>query len=60
VASGLVLASSAALLVNAEGGWIAWLLAASTCTVALTTRLSPLVMLSIGAALFVGMSLLLA
>jgi chromate transporter len=59
IASGLVLASSGALLVNAEGGWIAWMLAAATCVVALTTRLSPLIMLAIGATLFVGLSLLL-
>src|SRR5690606_627634 len=55
VASGLILACSAILLQHAEGGWIAWLLAAATCVAALTTAWSPILMLAAGAALFVGL-----
>jgi chromate transporter len=59
VASGLILGSAAVLLQHAEGGWIAWLLAAAACTAALTTRWSPLLMLFAGAAIFVGLVTLL-
>lgn len=59
IASGLILASSAALLQHAEGGWIAWLLAAAICIAALKTAWSPILMLFAGAAVFVGLSLLL-
>jgi chromate transporter len=59
VASGLILASSATLLSHAEGGWIAWLLAAATCAAALTTRWSPMLMLLAGAAAFGGLMALL-
>lgn len=58
VASGLILASAAVLLQHAEGGWIAWLLAAAVCAAALTTALSPILMMAAGAAVFVGLSFL--
>jgi chromate transporter len=59
VASGLILASSAALLQHAEGGWIAWMLAASSCVAALITSWSPILMLFAGAGVFVGLTTLL-
>jgi chromate transporter len=59
LASGLILASAAALLQHAEGGWIAWLLAGATCAAALITAWNPILMMFTGAAVFVGLSLLL-
>ncbi len=59
LAAGLILASSLALLKEAEGGWLAWLLAGSTCVLALWTTISPLWLIMGNAALFAGISQLL-
>lgn len=54
IAAGLILASSLVLLKEAEGGWLAWCLAASTCALALWTTISPLWLIMGNAALFAG------
>lgn len=54
MAAGLVLASSLAVLRAAEGGWLAWVMAAVSTAVLMRTRTSPFVMLGAGAALFLA------
>ncbi len=52
VAAGLILASSLTVLQAAQGGWIAWAVAASATILLLRTRLSPFVVLGAGALVF--------
>lgn len=53
IAAGLIIASTAALLRDAAGAYIAWLVAISTAVLSWKTRSGPLLLLAIGAALFV-------
>ena len=52
VAGGMMLASSITLLAAADGGWLAWLVAGVSATTLLLTKVSPFVLLGLGAAAF--------
>ncbi|MBP0491498.1 chromate transporter [Pararoseomonas indoligenes] len=52
VAAGMILAASATVLRAAEGGWLAWAVAAGSTALLLLTRVSPFLPLGIGAAVF--------
>ena len=52
VAAGMVLAASFTLLQAAEGGVLAWAMAAVSCLALLFTRVSPFLLLGLGAVLF--------
>ncbi len=54
VAAGLILAASLTVLQAAQGGWIAWAVAAASTLVLSTTRLSPFVLLAAGAVVFLA------
>jgi chromate transporter len=52
VAAGMVLSASFTVLRAAEGGWWAWAVAGLSTLALLTTRLSPFLMLGVGAVIF--------
>ena len=52
VAAGMILAAGATLLSVAEGGWLAWAVAAISTLLLMTTRASPFVLLPAGALVF--------
>jgi chromate transporter len=56
VAAGLVLASSYTVLRAAEGGWLAWAVAAASAAVLMRTRASPFLLLGAGAAVFLAVA----
>jgi len=55
LAAGLVLSSVFALLENARGGWIAWVVAALVALAAQKVRLGPVTLMAIGALVFCGL-----
>jgi chromate transporter len=52
VAAGMILAAGATLLRVAEGGWLAWAVAAASTLLLMTTRASPFLLLPAGALIF--------
>lgn len=52
IAAGLIISSTAALLLHAVGQYVAWVAAILTATLSSRTRSSPLPLLTIGAAVF--------
>src|SRR5947199_166088 len=54
VAAGLILAGSLTVLEAAQGGWVAWAVAAASTLVLSMTRVSPFLMLGVGALVFVA------
>lgn len=52
VAAGMILATVFVLLTSAEGGWLAWAVALGSGAALLATRISPFILLAIGAAAF--------
>jgi chromate transporter len=58
IASGLITASALALIQHAEGGWLAWVLAAIATAIALFTNISPLLLMAGTLAAFMGASFL--
>ena len=52
IAAGLILATSLTLLQSTRGGWMAWLLAGILGAVLLVTRIHPLVLIAVGALVF--------
>lgn len=52
VAAGMILATSFIILQAAEGGWLAWIIAAVSTLALALTRVSPFLMLGLGAAVF--------
>lgn len=59
IASGLIVASALSLIQHAEGGWLAWGLAAIATAVALFTNVSPMLLMAGTLAAFMAGSLLL-
>ena len=52
IAAGLILAASFTVLRATGGGWLAWVVALSSTVLLSTTKISPFVMLALGAAAF--------
>ena len=59
IASGLILASALSLIQHAEGGWLAWSVAAISTAVALFTNIGPMVLMAGTLIAFMAASLLL-
>ncbi len=58
IAAGMVLTTAMTLLQAAQGGWIAWLVAAISTAFLLFTRVTPVILTLMGAAIFVGFAAL--
>ena len=56
IAAGLILAASLTVLQAADGGWLAWAVAAAATLLLSTTQVSPFVTLGLGALVFLATS----
>lgn len=57
IAAGLILSASFTVLQAAQGGWLAWVVAAGSTALLLNTRVSPFLLLGVGAAVFLAAGL---
>lgn len=54
IAAGLILAASLTVLEAAEGGWLAWAVALASTVLLTVTRISPFLLLGVGALVFLA------
>lgn len=54
IAAGLILAASVTVLQAAPGGWLAWVVAGGSTALLALTRMSPFLLLGVGAAVFLA------
>ena len=48
----MILAASLTVLRAANGGWLAWVVAFGSTAILMSTKISPFILLAVGAALF--------